>query len=116
MGLRLQFGHKLGERCQFRRPAHKDFVVIHVNGIHLVNVDFCGCTLAPVQRRQLLRGGWWPATALDPQTCTTFAALNLFHLLSLQGKLSAYDFYRSLEYATDNFGLQRLPVSLVWFS
>lgn len=111
MGLRIQIGHPLGQRCQFRSPGHKDFVVIHTNGIHHVGLDFCGCTSAPEHRRQLLREGWWPATALEPQTCSTFSVLNLFHLLSLQGKLSAYDFYRSMEYATENFGLRKLPVS-----
>lgn len=115
MGLRIQLGHPLGQRCQFRKPGHKDFVVIHTNGIHLIDVDFCGCTSAPEHRGQLLREGWWPATALDPQTCSTFAVLNMFHLLSLQGKLSAYDFYRALEYATENFGLKKLPVSFFIF-
>jgi hypothetical protein len=44
-------------------------------------------------------------TPLDPQTYSTYAVLNLFHLLSLQGKLSVFDFYWTLEYATVNFSL-----------
>lgn len=111
-GLRVQLGHPPGERCQFAHPGHKDFVVLHVNGIHFVNVDFCGCSPAVEHRQQLLRSAWWPATPLEPQTCSTFAVLNLFHLLSLQGKLSVFDFYRSLEHATVNFSLKKPPVSI----
>jgi hypothetical protein len=111
-GLRVQLGHPPGQRCQFAHPGHKDFVVLHVNGIHLVNVDFCGCGPAVEHRQQLLRSGWWPAMPLEPQMCSTFAVLNLFHLLSLQGKLSAFNFYRSLEYATANFSLKKPLVSI----
>lgn len=84
-------------------------MVLHTNGLHYVAVEFCKCW--GLQRRtQLLRLGWWPATPFDPQTCATFAVLRHFHLLNLQGKLPAYDFYRALELRTDNTGLQPLPV------
>jgi hypothetical protein len=111
LGLRVQIGHRPGELCQFFKKAHKDFVVVHTNGIHFVDVYFCGCSKAPEPRRQLLREGWWPATVIDPQTAVTFSVLGTFHPLSLQGKVSAYDFYRSLENATHGFGLQKPPVS-----
>jgi hypothetical protein len=107
----VQIGHQPGELCQFAKKGHKDFVVVHTNGIHLVNLYFCGCTSSPEPRRQLLREQWWPATVIDPQTVVTFAVLNIFHRLSLQGKVSAYDFYGSLKNATDGFGLSKPPVS-----
>lgn len=110
LGLRVQLGHPPGRLCQFRSAGHKDFVVLHINGIHFVNVDFCGCNLAGESRQQLMRASWWPATPLEPQTCATFALMNQFHLLSLKAKVSAFDFYRSLEYLTHNFGLEKLPV------
>lgn len=86
-------------------------VVLHTNGLHTVDVQYCDCS-GMERRVQLLRLGWWPATPLDPRTCATMALLRHFHLLNLQGKLPAYDFYRALELATDNVGLHRLPVSV----
>jgi hypothetical protein len=108
----VQIGHRPGEFCQFAKKGHKDFVVVHTNGLHFVDVYYCGCNKAPEPRRQLLREGWWPATVVEPQTAFTFAVLSTFHRLSLQGKISAYDFYRSLEIATDGFGLQKLQASV----
>ena len=111
LGLRIQLNHPPGSICQWRTAGHKNFVVLHTNGIHLVNVDFCGCSPTISNRQQLLRTSWWPATPLEPRTCATFALLNQFHLLSLQGKTSAFDFYRSLQYITENHSLEKLPVS-----
>lgn len=84
--------------------------VIHTNGIHVVNLQFCSCT-SEDRRTLFLRLAWWPATALDPRTCATFSVLRQFHLLNLQGKLTIYDFYKSLELATDNTGTVDIPVS-----
>ncbi|KAF4568149.1 hypothetical protein EYR36_010158 [Pleurotus pulmonarius] len=44
-----------------------------------------------------------------PQTAFTFDVLNTFHLLTLQGKLSAYDFYLSIDHKTNNAGNLELP-------
>jgi hypothetical protein len=38
-----------------------------------------------------------------PRSAVTFSTLNLFHLLTLQGKVTAYDFYYSLVHQTDNW-------------
>jgi len=83
-------------------------MVIHTNGFHDVSVDFCSCQpRASVGEywQQLMRREWFPATFEKPQSCCTFAALRLFHHLTLQGKLSIYDFYNSLERYTDNAGI-----------
>ena len=37
-----------------------------------------------------------------PQTAFTFEMLDTFHLLTLQSKISAYDYYSSLENKTNN--------------
>lgn len=39
--------------------------------------------------------------------------LRLFHYMNLQGKLTAFSFYRSLEYMTDSTGLDRPPVRAI---
>lgn len=37
--------------------------------------------------------------------------LRLFHTLNLQGKLTPFSFYRTLEYMTDSTELHAIPVS-----
>lgn len=111
LGLRVQLGHPLGQPCPFRARAHHGFVVIHINGIHLINLDFCACTGSPLPREQLLEVGWWPSTPLDPQSAASMAVLRSFHTWNLQGQVSPTDFYRGLEQMTCGDGLSSVPVS-----
>ncbi|KAJ6469546.1 hypothetical protein C8R47DRAFT_989403, partial [Mycena vitilis] len=108
-GLRIQFGHPKGKRCLTPSRAKESFVCLHVNGIHTVNVDFCGCEFAADAGEphiQLLRGGWFPATHDRPQTCATLEVLEQFHQLTLQSKVTMYDFYIVLERLTNNAGIK----------
>ncbi|KAI5885767.1 uncharacterized protein SCHCODRAFT_01205560 [Schizophyllum commune H4-8] len=112
MGVRVQVGHPEGEACLCPHRGNVDFTVVHVNGIHSVAIDFCGCQPpadAVHHREQLLRHGLVPATVRDPQTCCTFDVLNHFQLLTFNGKITAYDYYTSLERMTDNPGTYGLP-------
>ncbi|KAF7316918.1 hypothetical protein HMN09_00425900 [Mycena chlorophos] len=90
-------------------PAHRDFTVLHDNGIHNVAVDFCGCHLHGQTRhdRQLLQMRWFPSTNNRPQTCATFTCLDKFHALTLHSKCTPYDYYEALEYLTDGSGLNK---------
>ncbi|KAF7980030.1 hypothetical protein HWV62_40156 [Athelia sp. TMB] len=114
LGVFIQLGemHAPGSQCVFGQEVHKDFAILHTNGIHTVSVRSCGCSnpnSPPLDvYKQLLRAGLYPATNLEPQTCGTFEVMRLFHLLSLQGKVSAYHFYKSLQYYTDNTGTVKL--------
>ncbi len=106
--------HLDGTSCLTCRPGPEGrtaITVVHSNGLHVVSVQFCSC-VQEERRTLFLRLGWWPATATDPRTCATFLVLKQFHLLNLQGKLTVYDFYKALELATDNTGLQKIPVSV----
>lgn len=58
------------------------------------------------QRIQLVRAGWFPTSYQWPQTAFTFEALDMFQRLSVQGKLSMYDFYVTLCLKTDSSGTQ----------
>ncbi|KAJ6461943.1 hypothetical protein C8R47DRAFT_993341 [Mycena vitilis] len=113
LNLRVQLGHRPGVVCTFRHAAPQDFVLYDLNGVHEINVDFCGCLRpdgTPVPRNiQLLRACWWPATVLAPNTCATFSVLRLFQVLNCLGKVSAYDFIRSLEKCTNHDGLDKPP-------
>ncbi|KAH7918799.1 hypothetical protein BV22DRAFT_1199825 [Leucogyrophana mollusca] len=106
LGLRIQLGHQLGESCPNPECAFGDaFVVIDSHGIHEVGVDFCGCEIAQTRTKQLLRARWFPSTSVDPKSAATFRALEEYHLLSFELKVSAYEFYGALVRRTDNTGL-----------
>ena len=82
----------------------RPFTVVHVNGIHQVNIWFCACNLAVHHGdcvQQLLRRRLFPATTTDPQSGSTFSLLESAHILSVQLKLSLYDYYISIETLTD---------------
>jgi hypothetical protein len=108
LGLRVQLGHR-GSACPAPQKSRRKFCVIHSNGFHSLDVDFCGCPSAPLPFIQIIHFRWFPTSFQFPQTGITFEALNLFHLLTLQGKLTAYDFYYSMVYLTDNYGLSNRP-------
>jgi hypothetical protein len=91
-------------------PGHTDFVVVAMNGIHRVSVDFCGCVARSDPYIQLLEMRWWPSTPIAPQTAATMDVLRYFHVLNLQSRVPPTDFYRSLERLTDGQGLGSIPV------
>lgn len=48
LGLRIQLGHAPQERCINPKCAsNNDFVIVDVNSIHEVALDFCGCEHGP---------------------------------------------------------------------
>ncbi|KAJ7458371.1 hypothetical protein B0H11DRAFT_1737827 [Mycena galericulata] len=106
---RIQLGHSPGTYCPKAQKAHKDFVIMDTLGIRTVKLNFCGCDSTIEHRQQLLRACLWPATSLDPQTCATFNAIRLFEVQNCLGKISAYDFVRSLELLSNNDGLKPTP-------
>ena len=108
LGVVIQLGHQPGQPCRAPYRAPQMFLVIHTNGFHPVTIQFCQCGQlqdSGTRIQQLLRYKLFPATTTDPSTCCTFAVLKQFHLLTLQSKVSLYDFYASLEKLTDNTGV-----------
>ncbi|KAF7307923.1 CxC2 domain-containing protein [Mycena kentingensis (nom. inval.)] len=107
LGFRVQLGHRPREPCSVPTSSHTDFTILHRNGIHHVAVDFCACHLRQDPYHvQLLRYGWYPATPTNPRTAATFQCLATFHALSVKGKITAYDYYGTLEHLTDGSGLK----------
>ncbi|KAJ7030526.1 hypothetical protein C8F04DRAFT_1263825 [Mycena alexandri] len=86
-GIRFQIGHPPGGDCMFRNGPHP-FVVLDNNGIHELDVDFCGCIGCDSINHQLLNIGWFPAT----------------------GRVPAYDLYNALEVLSDHAGMIELPM------
>ncbi|KAF9033948.1 hypothetical protein BDZ89DRAFT_947562 [Hymenopellis radicata] len=102
LGLTVTLGHSTGGTCAARCKVNSAFVVLHTNGIHFVNVGYCGCFGSdPDPANQTLQDSWWPATPLDPHTAITFPLLRLAHSANSNGKLPAWDLWQSLEYLTE---------------
>ena len=102
--------------CLLSGSATRTILVIDVNGVHHVNVQFCTCTedIQWVESyRQLLRVGWYPASFRRPKTAFTFDILDTYHKIALQGKLNLYNFYLSIMQKTDNCGRKRVVMSCV---
>jgi hypothetical protein len=110
----IHLGHH-GSPCPTPGDFKRDFTVVHSNGIHAVNLSFCGCSAeagASHARVQLLRAGLIPGSIEAPRTAFTFDVLNTFHLITLQGKTSAYDYYLSIEHKSDHLNVHNQKVSI----
>src|SRR5215470_7471589 len=113
--MEVQLGHG-GGSCPMPGDVRRDFTVVHTNGVHSLIVRFCGCGHledASLYRVQLLRMYWFPASLDSPRTAFTFDFLNTFHVLTLQSKISAYDYYLSVTRLSDNTGCSRQKVCFV---
>lgn len=112
--MRVQLGHEHdGRPCGRKVAGAARFVLFDVNGYHHLNIDYCGCASPPLPHYiQQLRAGWYPASLIRPQTSFTFDFLKTFHYLTLQGKITLYDYYLSTIRHTDNFGISVDIVSL----
>ncbi|KAJ7029735.1 hypothetical protein C8F04DRAFT_1211893 [Mycena alexandri] len=117
LGLRVQLGHNVGDRCLGPKAGHTEFVVLHTNGIHTVKVDICGCENAleaGSHEIQLLHARWFPAMHENPRTCATIDVLDQFHEETLQSKTTMYDAYCVLEKLTNNVGIKPLDRYHEW--
>jgi len=113
IGLRIQLGHRLGESCSNPATATgDDFVIIDVNGVHKIGLDYCDCEKAQHRTTQLLRARLYPATPKSPNTAATFNVLEYFHLLTFESKASVFEFCHTLMRRTNNIYISDVPVSL----
>ncbi|CAK5270584.1 unnamed protein product [Mycena citricolor] len=111
LGLHIQLGHRHGQPCVASSSqaftgasGERTFCVVHTNGIHELNVDFCACPGAPARHIQLLRAKLYPATTLRPASAATFQVLREYQLISFETKCSAYEYYNALARMTNNSG------------
>ncbi|KZT54451.1 hypothetical protein CALCODRAFT_510770 [Calocera cornea HHB12733] len=88
--------------CPANHDVVQEFTIVAVNGVHSLSVSFCHCAGAPPHFLQLLRFELFPASVRAPRTAFTIAVLRDFHLHSLTGKLSAYDYWGKLARQTNN--------------
>ncbi|KAI9568358.1 hypothetical protein HD554DRAFT_2205055 [Boletus coccyginus] len=99
LGLRLQLGHRAGETCSNpKKPYGNDFVLIDTHGIFSISINFCNL-------QQLLCMSWYPTMTTRLWTAVTFQSLEIFHLISLESKISTYEYYNALQHVVNNTGL-----------
>lgn len=111
-GLVVQLGHD-GHACPKPKVYQRHLTIIDISGIHKIKYRLCGCEYQKSDLIvQFMRTQWFPATAIRPRTVVTLRTLRLFHALTIQGKVNAYDFYNGLVRITDGVGLSKLKVSL----
>ncbi|KIM36002.1 hypothetical protein M413DRAFT_20657 [Hebeloma cylindrosporum] len=103
----VNLGH-CGRPCPSQHAANLKFTIIDINGIHQTKIRFCSCEGFPIRTEQLMRAKLFPATMTQPTTAFTFPVLKQFHLLHLEGKLSAYDFIGALRRLSDSAFPQRI--------
>ncbi|KAL0566187.1 hypothetical protein V5O48_015827 [Marasmius crinis-equi] len=104
IGLVWHLNH-LSNPCPNPQKVHRQFQIIHTNGIQNVNVLFCGCNRTIPHYQQLMRRRIYPSTQGIIRTCASFEVLNLLYMLSLMTKAGTYDLYRTLEKLTNNTGV-----------
>ena len=107
----MNLGHS-GCPCPSSHATNILFHIVDTNGIHQMKVRFCACKGLVDRPGQLMRAELFPATMKQPTTVFTFRLLRQFHLLHLEGKISAYDFIGALRRMSDNAFPQRIPVCL----
>ena len=107
----VNLGHH-GHPCPSQYATNLKFTVVDINGVHQTKICFCSCQGFPIRPEQLMRAKLFPATMTQPTTAFTFQVLKQFHILHLEGKLSAYDFIGALRRLSDNAFPQRTAVCI----
>ncbi|KAF8655209.1 hypothetical protein AX14_008200, partial [Amanita brunnescens Koide BX004] len=71
-----------GVLCPNRLPDSKGHLttVVHVNGIHHIQIKYCQCANAPSELEQLAKSSLFPASIKRPETAFTFNVLKEFHM------------------------------------
>ncbi len=85
--------------------------VLHINGIHQVSYQYCGCNLSANTNKwqQLIRNGWYPVTTLWPASCATHKCLDTFRHLRVTATVNAKDYITTLEQMSDPLGVAWVP-------
>ncbi|KAJ7278653.1 hypothetical protein C8J57DRAFT_1502496 [Mycena rebaudengoi] len=110
LGSVYQLGHG-GHPCLHPAKAVRTMVVMGTEHIHSIRFRYCACDRSDRANNieQLMRNAWYPATTVDPRTCATYAALDLYCLLNVVANINVHDFVGTLERNTDPLGVNKVP-------
>ncbi|KAK7434020.1 hypothetical protein VKT23_020419 [Stygiomarasmius scandens] len=103
LGHVLQLGHQSGDICMCSSITPLiDMTVLDIGGVHRLRVQFCNCHQSASPFVQLLCARLFPATTEQPRTAATFRLLEHFQLLGFVSKVSAGEYYSTLERLSNN--------------
>jgi hypothetical protein len=96
----IQLGHD-GYPCPIPAENTSTLIVVDVTGVHRIRVRYCDC--GQIERYiQLLRAKMYPSSEKRPSSAWTFNLLDTYLKISLQGKVSLYDFYNAILHRSHN--------------
>ncbi|KAJ8507467.1 hypothetical protein ONZ45_g10166 [Pleurotus djamor] len=105
LGLVISLGHG-GSECPVRktipdvfsaRYQRKQLTIVHTNGVHQCEVEWCMCQSEISHYEQLLKSRLFPATVLLPSTAFTLEALSMLHLIRVECKVASSSYYSLLQ-------------------
>ena len=111
LGYIIPLGHG-GDQCP--APSAPTFLIIaDTNGIHATRVKHCNCEVGQHLDKwtRLFMNDFFPSTVADPQSVFTFQLLRQYSILTLQAKVTAYDYMKTLRRLTDNVFTGNVPAS-----
>jgi hypothetical protein len=98
--LAIQLGHD-GGTCPVPAADTSTMIVVDITGVHRIWVRFCACQKTE-RYIQLLRAKMYPSSENRPRSAWTFDFLDNYVKISLQGKVSLYDFYNAVLHRSHN--------------
>lgn len=75
----------------------KQLTIVHTNGVHQCEVEWCMCQSEISHYEQLLKSRLFPATVLLPSTAFTLEALSMLHLIRVECKVASSSYYSLLQ-------------------
>ncbi|KAF9004178.1 hypothetical protein BDZ89DRAFT_1049589 [Hymenopellis radicata] len=111
MGLVYQLGHQ-GARCRVPDPTPHIMTVMHVNGVHQVEMRYCGCSvsdgetsLAAVTTERTVSG----YNAISCHLCDCRGSKSVIGVSRTIATVNVRDFVTTLEDQTDPYGTSWTP-------
>jgi hypothetical protein len=102
LGLQFHLGHE-GQPCPVNMAPDKHrLLLVHTNGIHVLNIHYCRCAQSVPRAIQLWAAGLFPASFKRPQSAFSEHLLRDYNSVTLQGKITAHDYWESIQRKTDN--------------
>ncbi|KAK1223873.1 hypothetical protein PQX77_013239 [Marasmius sp. AFHP31] len=109
LGYTIPIGHR-GDRCPY--PTDPLYLIIaDTNGVHATCVTYCGCKDGEQFDKwtRLFMHDLFPSTVTNPQSAFTFQLLRHYSVLTLQSKITPYNFNKSIQWLTDNVFTGNVP-------
>lgn len=113
LAFELHLGHNgqpCPERDSFGSNSQSTLTVVHTNGSHRININYCTCPENQPRDIQLIDHGLFPATTTRPSTAFTFQLLRHFQIFNMASKTSAWDYHNGLLRMTNSIEPDAVPV------